>query len=107
MSKHPIHSSGKKDMNDSQKTLFNTMPLCEACEKSEAVSFSLINQQWQFTCYCTAEKESYYIEFDQYFSRPSETVDWMAHLHAKPWMDWNNFMSMICRFRKKIGLFNG
>jgi hypothetical protein len=52
-----------------------------------------------FCCECTSEKEVYYIEFHRFFASPAATVDWLAHMHEKSWMDWPDFMAMMHRFR--------
>jgi len=86
--------------------MFKTKPVCEEYNKSEATSFSLISagsdsskDNWKFVCEYTAENEGYYIIIDDFFANPPEAVDWMAHMQEKSWMDWNNFMEMMSRFR--------
>jgi len=81
--------------------------MCEVCSKNEATSFSFIltdaesfQGDWKFACECTTENEKYYIQLKDFFANPSSSVDWMAHMHEKSWMDWNNFMEMMDRFRK-------
>ena len=86
--------------------MFKTKPICELCGKNEATSFSFFvddsksySSNWKFVCECTADNERYAILIQRFFSNPSSTVDWMAHMHEKDWMDWNNFMDMMTRFR--------
>lgn len=87
--------------------MFNKKPICEVCGKNEATSFSFIifdqeieRGDWKFVCECTRDNEDYYIEIKDLFATPPKTVDWLAHMHEKPWMDWRNFMEMIKRFRQ-------
>jgi hypothetical protein len=94
-----------------KKPKFPQEPLCEWCGEDTAYSFSYFKhqppgRQWQFTCECTSDKETYYVEFDRFFSSPASTTDWLAHLHEKPWMNWKEFMDMIRRFRKATNSFN-
>jgi hypothetical protein len=86
---------------------FPKPPICEICRKDPAISFSHFPpgskgnaQGWLFTCMCTADTEDYYIKFDSIFSSPASTVDWLAHMHEKSWMNWPNFMDMVDRFRE-------
>lgn len=37
--------------------------------------------------------------FEDFFRSPAATVDWLAHMHEKAWMDWVDFMDMMYRFR--------
>jgi len=87
-------------------------PICEKCGKEPAISFSYFGrrvenktqeQQWFFTGMCTADSEMYYVELDRFFNSPASTVDWLAHLNSKGWIDWADFMSMIRRFRDATG----
>ena len=87
--------------------MFKVKPICEACGEKEAESFSFLpfdsdssNGEWKFVCECTSESEHYYIPISNFFANPSATVDWMAHMNEKTWMDWSNFMNMMERFRK-------
>lgn len=91
-------------------SMFKKTPICEECGKGEAVSFSFVGEyspigkgHWKFCCECTESTESRFIQIDQFFSSPSATVDWMAHMHEKTWMDWNDFMNMMTRFREATG----
>lgn len=34
------------------------------------------------------------------------TVDWLAHMHPKQWMNWSDFMDMVKRFRVATDSFN-
>lgn len=88
-------------------TPLQTQPLCEVCGEHQATAFShFLNQEqdlhgWKFCCACTSGRENYYIEFDRFFASPFETMDWLAHMHKKTWMDWNDFMDMAQRYRSK------
>lgn len=61
---------------------------------------------WMFTCECTSDHEHYYVMLTDFFKTPASTVDWLAHLHHKPWMNWENFNQMMFRFRKATNSFN-
>ena len=82
---------------------FKKDPVCEVCQKNPAMSFAYIEDQdgsrWKFCCECTSDNESYYIVFDKFFGSAPSVVDWLAHMHGKNWMDWNDFMDMMTRFR--------
>lgn len=83
-------------------TNFPRTALCEVCGENPATSFSCLNikkGEWVFSCDCTAGKEDYYIPLDRFFKSPAATVDWLAHLAKKSWIDWPSFMRMIERFR--------
>jgi hypothetical protein len=87
--------------------MFKKKPICEMCGKNEATSFSFIwrdqeasEGDWKFVCECTASSVRYFIPISDFFSRPAATVDWLAHMHEKSWMDWRNFMEMMYRLRK-------
>ncbi len=83
-----------------EKTLpFKQQPQCEVCGQHHAVSFSLLEEGWKYTCYCTSNKERYYVDLLNFFDSPYECVDWLAHLDIKAWMNWKDFMAMIRRFR--------
>ena len=86
--------------------MFKQKPICEECGKNEATSFSFFpfdsdpsKGEWKFVCECTNESEDYYILIKQFFANPPAAVDWMAHMSSKTWMDWNDFMKMMNRFR--------
>ncbi|HLP45076.1 MAG TPA: hypothetical protein VK469_03980, partial [Candidatus Kapabacteria bacterium] len=89
---------------------FKETPKCEVCKKNEATAFSFIKDyskegekgQWKFSCNCTNSTERYYIMFEDFFSDPSKLVNKLAHMHQKTWMDWNNFMDMMTRFRAAL-----
>lgn len=90
---------------------FDKTPMCEVCGKNVATSFSFFDHEapgkrWRFCCLCTSEPETYYVPIDACFSSPSSTVDWLAHLHEKTWIDWGEFMAMMRRFRAATGSFN-
>ena len=100
--------------------MFRKKPMCEICKKKEATHFSLerpdttnhelIKEKgnWKFVC---ADEEDYNEMYSclikEFFKTPIDTVDWMAHLHEKGWMNWNNFMDMIDRFRKDTEGYDG
>lgn len=94
--------------------MFNKTPICEFCQKMEATSFSHFqlhkstgaSQGWLFTCKCTEALEDYVIRIENFFSSPPATIDWLAHMNEKTWMDWSNFMMMIDRFRTATDSFN-
>ncbi len=92
--------------------MFNKKPICEVCNKGEAVSFSFIEENpttgegyWKYCCNCTSEREKYYIRFENFFDSPASTIDWLAHMHEKTWMSWTDFMDMMNRFRKATNSF--
>ena len=88
---------------------FPKEPMCEACGDAPATSFSYFKShphKWRFTCQCTSNSETYYVMLDRIFSSPASTVDWLAHLNEKPWVDWPAFMKMMDRFRSATGSFN-
>lgn len=87
------------------KIKFPQPPICEECKEGTATSFSF-NERWRFTCDCTSDNEVYHIRFDHIFDSAPATVDWLAHMHEKNWMDWNDFIEMIYRFRKATNSFN-
>ena len=93
--------------------MFRYKPMCEICGKKEATHFSLERPdttdhlrikeegQWRFVCEDEEDyNEMYHVPISKMFESPSETVDWMAHLNEKGWMNWDNFMEMIYRFRR-------
>ncbi|WP_353572496.1 hypothetical protein [Candidatus Albibeggiatoa sp. nov. BB20] len=85
--------------------MFQNKPICEVCGKSKAISFSYFvtnadsGGNWKFTCECTKDDEDYYILLKDFFSSPASTIDWLAHINEKGWMNWNDFMNMMERFR--------
>ena len=92
-----------------KKPKFKKKPMCEACEKEPATSFSRFDShpdKWRFTCQCTSESENYYVEIQKFFSSPASTVDWLAHLNEKPWVAWPKFMAMMDRFRAATDSYN-
>ncbi len=84
---------------------FNKQPFCEVCLDEPATSFSWIGKKWTFTGDCTRTTEDYYILFEQFFKSPEATVDWLAHMNEKQWMDWPDFMNMMDRFRAATNSF--
>jgi len=75
--------------------------MCEVCQKRPATSFSWFKRgEWLFTCDCTSDTETYYIELRKFFKNNGATIDWLAHMSEKDWMDWNDFMKMMHRFRE-------
>lgn len=75
------------------------------CNMESATSFSLVEGEWVFSGDCTRATERYYVPFDRFFNSPESTVDWLAHLHEKKWMDWKDFADMMDRFREATGSF--
>lgn len=87
-------------------TTFKQEPACEICKAKTANSFVVIGDkddsttwQWQFSCGCVPDNEIYRVEHSRIFASPAGTVDWLAHLHEKTWMNWKDFMDMMTRFR--------
>lgn len=80
---------------------FDKTPICEVCNKEPATSFSYFQNRnkWLFCGQCTTKEEDYYIELRRFFNNPSATVDWLAHMQEKNWMNWPDFMDMMHRFR--------
>jgi hypothetical protein len=85
---------------------WNKTPICEVCGKEPATSFSWIDGDWKFCGDCTADSEIYYVELRLFFHSPAATVDWLAHLAEKDWVDWRLFMDMMTRFREATESFN-
>ena len=99
--------------------MFRYEPMCEICGRKAATHFSLERPNttdhhrikeggvWRFVCEDEENyNEMYYVPIGKMFESPSETVDWMAHLNEKGWMNWDNFMEMIYRFRREAFGFN-
>lgn len=99
--------------------MFDEKPICEICGTKEATHFTLdrpnngdfaamkAEGQWRFVCQDEEDYNEYtHIPIERFFQSSSATVDWMAHLHEKVWMNWSNFMDMIYRFRKATDSFN-
>lgn len=86
------------------KQIFNKSPVCEACQSEPATSFSYFRNEdsWKFTGECTRETEDYYIQFERFFESPKETVDWVAHMSEKGWMNWADFAGMMHRLRNSL-----
>jgi len=82
---------------------------CEACGKTEAVSFSYFgnrwagkpNGAWMLTCYCTSDRETYYVTFDDF--RKKRAV-WLSHLSVKTWMDWADFWRALDKFDSHVAM---
>lgn len=100
--------------------MFKKAPMCEICNAKVATHFSLerpntTNHElikedgiWRFVCADEEDyNEMYHCEIENFFKTPIDTVDWMAHLHEKGWMNWNNFMDMMYRFRKETDSYGG
>jgi len=82
---------------------FKKVPVCEHCNCTPATHFILVGEDndWAFYCdKCSVEYGDYPIEILDFFKKPAATVDWLAHLHGKVWINWNNFMEMMFRFRE-------
>lgn len=92
--------------------MFKQAPVCEVCGLNEAAAIVFLQNPlgawtgvWKFACGCTSQEEGYYIEIHRIFSSPPATVDWLAHMRKKDWVDWNDFMSMMRRFRVATNSF--
>jgi len=91
---------------------FPKEPKCQICKIKEATTFVLAGQtydkaKWWFTCIeCNVEYEKYYFNIDKFLNSPPSTIDWLSHLHQKNWINWDNFMDMIIKFRKESDSFN-
>ena len=92
--------------------MFKQNPVCEVCGKDTASAFVFIQNpvgswkgSWKFACKCTTQQESYYVAIDKIFKSPPATVDWLAHLAEKDWVNWNDFMRMMHRFRQATKSF--
>jgi len=100
--------------------MFRKEPICEICHEKKATHFSLsrpdttdhklIKEHGNWRCVC-ADEEDYnemsHVSIEDFFKSPIGTADWMAHLHEKGWMNWDNFMDMIYRFRKETNSYGG
>lgn len=87
--------------------MFDKIPKCEACGQNEAISFSYFAEgmndgTWRYTCACTTDSETYFVMIKDFFATPAATVDWLAHLGEKTWMDWHDFNAMMCRLRDAV-----
>ncbi len=93
--------------------MFTNEPICEVCGKNKAISFSHfdanhnieVSAGWKFVCMCTNDIEDYDVLISGFFDNPASTVDWLAHLKDKPWMDSDDFLEMIQRFRTSTASF--
>jgi hypothetical protein len=90
------------------KIQWRRVPQCEVCGNEPATSFSWFKDDgtWKFCGDCTRETETYYIQFNSIFKSPSSTVDWLAHMHEKNWMNWQVFGDMMHRFRAATDSFH-
>ena len=90
------------------KIKFPKEPLCEQCGQQPPIAFCYLGTEdgWKFCCHCTDQDDQYYILPEKFFRSHASMVDWLAHLHSKAWMDWDNFMDMIARFRTATGSFS-
>jgi hypothetical protein len=85
---------------------FPKAPKCELCKKKSAIAFWLLRSdsgksRWKFCCNCADEQDDIYvIMLDRFFHSPASTVDWLAHINEKKWMNWSDFIAMIDRFRE-------
>lgn len=99
--------------------MFRYKPMCEICGKKKASHFTLERPntsdhlrikregKWRFVCEDEVGYNEYYaVSINRMFESPGETVDWMAHLNEKDYMNWDNFMEMIYRFRREAFGFN-
>lgn len=89
-------------------TTFDKEPTCELCGQKPAEEFVYtIHKEWKFSCYdCAEDCYIYPITVDRFFASPAATVDWIAHLSQKNWMQWDDFAKMIRRFRDATGSYH-
>lgn len=87
-------------------------PLCEACVREEAYSFSWTPDRarwyeprsgtWRYTGGCTSHSEHYYVLFRNrgrgFMDSVRERRDWLRHLSYKTWFDPLDFFLMWSRF---------
>ncbi|HET8797576.1 MAG TPA: hypothetical protein VFO89_07810 [Thermoanaerobaculia bacterium] len=78
--------------------------VCEICDIKTAVAFALIGPvgshgSWKLSCVTCHEDEEYGIKFTEFFRSPEETIEWLAQLAEKSWIDWADFIRMILRLR--------
>lgn len=94
--------------------MFKRKPICEECGQNEATFLSFFSfpfdadpskDVWKFVCECTTKRKIYSIPIENFFANPPATVDWMAHMNEKTWMNWNDFMNMMERFREATESF--
>lgn len=103
------------EMTKPKVDMFKNEPTCEACGKNPASAFSYRAPEhegdkgagWRFTCDCTDDHEDYPIHFTRpdgcgFFDSSDQTVDWLAHMGEKTWMDWQDFHKMMVRLRSAI-----
>jgi len=77
---------------------------CELCGKKIATTFAYFDdhqpgRHWLFSCQCSDERQDYSIAIGDFFSNPAATMDGLAQLNKKPWMNWREFVAMLERFR--------
>lgn len=90
---------------------FPQKPTCEQCDGRTAECFvaTKVNSgkaEWQFLCMFCSQDHGYPIEIHRLFHSPASTVDWLAHMDEKGWMQWDNFMEMMGRFREATQSYN-
>ncbi len=87
-------------------------PLCEACGRESATSFSWFADRarwyaprsgtWRFTGDCTADTEQYYVMLHDrgrgWLESRAEREDWLRHLREKDWFNPLDFFAMLARF---------
>lgn len=92
---------------------FDREPMCEICGEKPAAVFAYLRTgiqkeewRWKFCCLtCEEEKDEYTVLIDKFLHSPASTVDWLAHLSEKEWINWNDFMQMTHRFRAATGSY--
>jgi hypothetical protein len=92
-------------------------PRCEACGREPACSFSWFADRarwyeprsgtWRFTCYCTADRETYYVLLHNrghgFLDSAESREHWLQHLAEKRWFDSADFLATLGRFEAAGG----
>lgn len=80
--------------------------MCELLHDKPAKHFTYRRSKWLFVSTDAPEDfNEYHFEIADFFKSPGATIDWLAHLHEKPWFDANDFCAMLHRFRKETDSF--
>lgn len=90
-------------MMNSNNYGFASNPICELCNKKDAVAFSIIRGAWVWTCFCVDDDEEYYIYIEDFYSSATVNVKWICHLALHKDMNWKGFGEMMVRLRGAIG----
>lgn len=90
--------------------MFPSKPSCEVCNSQTAQNFTCerLTSEWRFLCNSCSDlvPDSYPVELARFFETPAATVDWIAHLSEKSWMNQKIFADMMVRFRAATDSFN-